>query len=78
MNTSKELINKHPNYRIMFLNEEQLRKELNNWNRNDLISWLRWNDPNGVYEDGQSIQELGNIMSYEEGVEIMINQIIQN
>lgn len=77
MNISNDLINKHPNYRIMFLNEEQLREELNRWNRVDLINWLKWNDPNGIYEDKQSMEELGNIMTFNEGIEIIMNQIIQ-
>jgi hypothetical protein len=55
-----------------------LRTELKNWSRKDLIEWLTWNDPNGIYNDEQSMDELGNVMTYEEGVEIMINQIIQN
>ncbi len=77
MNTKEALVNKHPNYRLMFLNEEQLREELISWNRHNLISWLKWNDSNGVYEDKQSLQELGNIITYQEGVEIIVNQIIQ-
>lgn len=71
-----ELIRKHGNYRYIFMSEEELRGELKNWTRQDLINWLKWNDPNGVYDDVQSLQELGNIMSYEEGIEIMIKQII--
>lgn len=60
------------------MNEVELRTELKNWSRKDLIEWLTWNDPNGIYNDEQSMDELGNILTYEEGVEIMINQIIQN
>lgn len=78
MNKEIELIYKHPNYRIIFLNEVQLREELKSWNRSDLISWLKWNDPNGVYDDHQSLQELGNIMTHQEGIEIIIKQVIQN
>ena len=74
----KKLVEKHVNYRFIFMNEVELRTELKNWSRNDLIEWLTWNDPNGIYNDEQSMDELGNVMTYEEGVEIMINQIIQN
>lgn len=73
-----ELIRKHGNYRYIFMKEEELREELKNWTRQDLINWLKWNDPNGIYDDVQSLQEVGRIMSFEEGVEIMVNQIIQN
>jgi hypothetical protein len=73
----QELIKKHGNYRYIFMNEIQLRAELKNWCRQDLINWLTWNDPNGIYNDNQSLKEIGNILTYEEGQEIMIKQIIQ-
>ena len=72
-----KLIDKHANYKYIFMNEEQLRNELKNWCRQDLISWLKWNDPNGIYDDSQSIQELGNIMTYQEGIETIVKQVIQ-
>lgn len=78
MNKQIELINKHPNYRIIFLNEEELREELKSWSRSDLIGWLKWNDPNGVYDDHQSLQEFGNIMTHQEGIEIIIKQVLQS
>lgn len=59
------------------MEEPKLRAELDNWSRQDLINWLKWNDRNGIYEDEQSLNEFGYIMSYEEGVEIMIKQITQ-
>ncbi|SOE20868.1 hypothetical protein SAMN06298216_1348 [Spirosomataceae bacterium TFI 002] len=71
------MIYSHPNYRITFLNEKSLREELKNWCREDLILWLKWNDPNGIYNDEESMEELGNIMTYEEGVEIIVKQVIQ-
>lgn len=70
--------NQHPNYKYMEMNEFQLRNELKKLCREDLINWLSWNDKNGIYKEEESLSELGNIMSYEEGVEIMIRQIIQN
>jgi len=69
------MIYSHPNYRITFLNEESLRHELKNWCREDLILWLKWNDPNGIYNNQESMEELGNIMTYEEGIEIIVKQI---
>jgi hypothetical protein len=74
----KALLDKHPNYRITFLNEEALRNELKSWDREDLISWLKWNDPNGIYRDEESMDEIGSILTHEEGVEIIVRQIIQN
>jgi hypothetical protein len=73
----KTLIEKHLNYRFILMTEVELRTELKNWSRKDLIEWLTWNDSNGIYNDEQSMSEIGNIMTYNEGVEIMINQIIQ-
>jgi hypothetical protein len=71
------LIKKNGNYKYIFMNEGQLRTELEKWNRQDLINWLKWNDPNGIYDDTQSLVEIGCLMTYEEGIEIMIEQIIQ-
>jgi hypothetical protein len=59
------------------MNETELRAELKNWSRQNLIDWLKWNDPNGVYDDKQSLAEMGNTMSYDEGIEIMVRQILQ-
>ena len=73
----KKLVEKHGNYRFTFMNEAELRIELKNWNRKDLIDWLTWNDPNGIYNDEQSMAEIGSIMTFKEGLEIMVNQIIQ-
>lgn len=72
-----ELIRKHGNYRYIFMNECELREELKTWTRKDLINWLQWNDRNGIYDDEQSMAEIGQIMTFEEGIEIMVNQIIQ-
>lgn len=69
---------RHPNYRIMELRDEELFNELNSWSRLDLIDWLAWNDRNGVYKDDESLAEFGNILSKEEAIEIMTNQIIQS
>lgn len=74
-NEKDYLIRKNTNYYLTFLNEEEIRNELKNWCRQDLINWLKWNDQNGIYTDEESMSELGNIMSFDEGVEIIINQI---
>lgn len=74
-NEKDYLIRKNTNYHLTFLNEEEIRNELKNWCRQDLINWLKWNDQNGIYGDEESIKELGNIMSFDEGVEIIVNQV---
>lgn len=66
----------HPYYQYMDMTEEELREELKEWTRQDLIDWLSWNDRNGIYSDEDSMNELGNIMSYEEGVELMVKQAL--
>lgn len=68
----------HPYYRYLDLTEEELRMELKNWCREDLIQWLCWNDKNGIYRDKESIDEIGEVLTYQEGVEIMIKQITEN
>ncbi|WP_164675168.1 hypothetical protein [Anditalea andensis] len=35
--------------------------------REELIDRLCWNDPNGIYRDEDSLNELGNVMTLEEG-----------
>ncbi len=71
MNTAQQ----HPFYQIMDLSQEDLLKELNTWSREKIIDWLKWNDPNGVYSDQDSLREFGNILSKEEGIEIIVRQI---
>jgi hypothetical protein len=63
---------------ITQISEEQLILLANSFTREDIIEWLTWNDPNGVYSDEQSIKELDNIMSREEGLEIMFRQVEEN
>ena len=42
------------------------------------ISWLKWNDRNGVYYDEESMLEFGNILTHKEAMDIMISQIMEN
>lgn len=73
----EELIAKNPNYQYKFMPEVDLRNELKTWSRQDLINWLSWNDPNGIYRDEESLAELGCVMTYDEGFEIMVRQTKQ-
>ncbi|RYU91807.1 hypothetical protein [Emticicia agri] len=54
---------------------EILNNFFNEVSREELISWLSWNDRNGIYEDRYSIMEFGNVMTKEKGIEIMRKQI---
>lgn len=69
---------KHPFYRLFTLPEHEVKQELSTYSREQLIAWLKWNDPKGIYEDEESQQNFGNTMSYEEGVKIIIRQIFHN
>jgi hypothetical protein len=66
---------KHPYYKLMELRGVSLETELNSWSRLDLIEWLCWNDRNGIYRDVESFQELGNMVSKIEAIEIITRQI---
>jgi len=41
-------------------------------NREELINWLCWTDPNGVYRDEDSINEGMEILTYEEAFELYL------
>ena len=43
-------------------------------NREELINWLCWNDPNGVYRDEDSIREGMDVLTYEEALELYLTQ----
>lgn len=40
-------------------------------------SWLKSNDPNGVYDDESSLREFNNILKKEEAITIMLRQILK-
>lgn len=73
---NKEKLN-HPYYKLMEYKGEELNDILISWSRQELISWLRWNDRNGVYSDEDSMSEFGNIVGKEEAIEIITKQIEQ-
>jgi len=64
-------------YEIVDLPEDQLGKFLKETPREEIIDWLQWNDPNGVYRDEDSIREFDNILSKKEGIEIIKRQILE-
>ena len=63
-------------YEIMDLSLEELNQFLVYSSREEIISWLQWNDPNGIYSDNLSLLEFGNILSKEDAIEIIKRQII--
>jgi len=70
--------NAYPFIKVVEISEDELILLLNGLNREDMIEWLMWNDPNGIYSDEQSLREFGNVMSRDEGVEIMLRQAEEN
>jgi hypothetical protein len=62
-------------YSIMEAPDELLNSFFNDVTREELILWLSWNDPNGVYTDEDSMGEFERIMTKEEGIECMKNQL---
>jgi len=70
--------NNYSYHSVVEIEENELIMLLNGLNREDMIEWLMWNDPNGIYSDEQSLKEFGNIMSREEGLEIMLRQAEEN
>lgn len=50
------------------------KREVKEMTREQLIEVLEWNDPNGTYNDEDSILEFGDVMSREEAEMIIIRQ----
>lgn len=50
---------------------------LKSWTTMELIEWLCWNDSNGIYNDEDSLRELGEILNKEKAIGIIIGQINQ-
>ena len=49
---------------------------LNEGSREEIISWLVWNDPNGCYTDSDSISEDKVPLTFEEAQQIMRNFLL--
>ena len=62
-------------YELMNFKGEELLQELNKLERCDVIDWLQWNDRNGTYRDDLCLEEFGRIISKEEGIEFIRQQI---
>ena len=68
----------YPYQDITQISEDQLLLLTNAMTREDIQEWLMWNDPNGIYSDERSMKELGNIMTRDEALEIMLRQADEN
>ncbi|WP_149241480.1 hypothetical protein [Dyadobacter sp. 32] len=62
-------------FEIMDLSPSDLHQFLSLTSREEIIDWLEWNDRNGTYNDVDSLREFGNVMSKDEGIEIVMRQI---
>lgn len=60
------------------MSNEKLLNVIQDMSRNDIIQWLCWNDPNGIYSDERSMKEFENILSRTEAVEILLRQCEEN
>ncbi len=69
---------KHPFYRLFLMTEPEVQAELETWTREQMIDWLKWNDPFGAYTDDESCKRFGDVMSREEGMHTIIRQIFYN
>ncbi len=65
-------------YSIMDASDEVLNKFFEDAIREEIIAWLSWNDKNGVYNDEDHMNEFDCIMTKEDGIENMKNQILPN
>lgn len=70
--------NAYPFIKVVEISEDELILLLNGLDRQDIIEWLMWNDPNGIYSDEQSLIEFGNVMPRDEGIEIMLRHAEEN
>lgn len=62
-------------YGIMDVPMDSLVEFFDEVTREELIIWLSWNDPNGIYTDKDSMSEFDRVMTKEEGIECMKNQL---
>lgn len=54
------------------------RQRLMGWSREDLIAWLRWNDPNGSYTDEDAATEDMDPLEVEDAVDIIMGHVEEN
>jgi hypothetical protein len=57
---------------------ESERRRLMTWPREDLIAWLRWNDPNGSYTDEDAAAEDMEPLDVESAVDLIMGHVEEN
>ena len=71
-------VNGYPYIRLIELSDIELADVISNFSRLDIIEWLVWNDRNGIYSDADSVREFGEVMTKQEGLEILLRQVEDN
>lgn len=54
------------------------RQRLMKWTREELIDWLRWNDPNGSYSDEDASAEDMDPLDVESAVDLVMKHVEEN
>src|SRR5690606_7182635 len=65
-------------YKIMDLPADELLKEIKSLSRIQLIEWLSWNDPNGIYTDAACKDDRLPRTTKKEAERIMYRQLMSN
>ena len=55
--------------------QTELKNELKTWSRHDMIAWLSWNDPSGIYTDKECKECCLKCLTKVEGTEIIMRHI---
>ena len=55
--------------------QKELKEELKTWSRYDMIAWLSWNDPSGIYSDKECKETCISCLTKVEGTEIIMRHI---
>lgn len=63
------------NESLFELNAKELASVLKSWKRNQIIDWLCWNDPSGIYTDQNSKQEGFSKLTKQAGIEIIARHV---
>lgn len=62
-------------FSLMDLSKEELIKEISSWGREQLLDWLEWSDPGGIYSDEDSRAEGFNPLTETEARNYIIDII---
>ena len=68
-------VNLHPNYRVFAMSPVEVIEELLTWSRDEMIAWLCWIDPLGIYTDKEMVIEYGDILWRNQAVELILYKI---